>query len=197
MSEQQSAVSTKVKIFNAAVQLFSDNGYKEVSMRDIAKVVGINVSSLYNHFNSKEDILLSLYEYYSARWQEACPDINALLLEVETTPPHELLMKLNFHFDPAIEETMSRIVRIAVRQIRMDNNSENFIDEFVRRGSVEQLLNRMIELNRIEPINVKALTCLLANYSASAAFFNGTSLQVEREDWHAGLEMAFSLIKPK
>ncbi len=48
---------TRDRIFNEATKLFSQEGYHAVSIRNIAREVGIKQSSIYNHFGSKEDIL--------------------------------------------------------------------------------------------------------------------------------------------
>lgn len=55
-------MNTKEKILNAALTLFSEKGYNAVSVRHIAAEVGIKASSLYNHFESKQDILNELVE---------------------------------------------------------------------------------------------------------------------------------------
>jgi len=55
---------TKDKIFNASVNLFSEFGYDNVSIRRIASEVGIKGSSIYNHFKSKESILDEILDYY-------------------------------------------------------------------------------------------------------------------------------------
>lgn len=55
--------TTKDKIFEAAVHLFSENGYNGASIRDIAKEVGIKESSIYNHFKGKDAILQAILEY--------------------------------------------------------------------------------------------------------------------------------------
>ena len=49
--------STKDKILDAALDLFSQKGYKGASVRMISSKVGIRESALYNHFKNKEDIL--------------------------------------------------------------------------------------------------------------------------------------------
>lgn len=50
-------MNTKEKILNSALDLFAENGYHDVTVRDIAAKVGIKASSLYNHFESKQNIL--------------------------------------------------------------------------------------------------------------------------------------------
>jgi AcrR family transcriptional regulator len=53
---------TKKKIYDAAIKLFADRGYKASTMRDIAKIVGIQQSAIYNHFKNKEAILEAIIQ---------------------------------------------------------------------------------------------------------------------------------------
>ena len=47
----------KDEIINTAAKLFKEKGYSAVTMRDLATAMGIKAASLYNHINSKQDIL--------------------------------------------------------------------------------------------------------------------------------------------
>lgn len=47
----------KEEIINTASKLFKEKGYSAVTMRDLATAMGIKAASLYNHINSKQDIL--------------------------------------------------------------------------------------------------------------------------------------------
>jgi AcrR family transcriptional regulator len=47
---------TKQEIILVSTILFSQKGYHHVSIRDIAQVIGVKTSSIYNHFKSKEEI---------------------------------------------------------------------------------------------------------------------------------------------
>lgn len=49
--------STKNRIIESALQLFSEKGYLGASLSDIAKQVGITKAALYKHFASKQEIL--------------------------------------------------------------------------------------------------------------------------------------------
>ena len=55
--------STTEKIFEAAIDLFAQSGYDNVSIRDIARAVGIKESSIYKHYTSKEEILQKIIKY--------------------------------------------------------------------------------------------------------------------------------------
>ena len=60
----------KEEIIRVAATLFKERGYSAVTMRDLAKAMGIKAASLYNHINSKQDILkeiiISLAEEFTA-----------------------------------------------------------------------------------------------------------------------------------
>lgn len=54
--------NTKQEILNAALDLFSTQGYEATSILQIAEKVGIKKASMYSHFINKQDILNSLIE---------------------------------------------------------------------------------------------------------------------------------------
>jgi len=61
-------MNTKERILTEALNLFSEKGYDPVSIRDIARAVGIKESSIYNHYTNKQDIFDSILREYSDRW---------------------------------------------------------------------------------------------------------------------------------
>ena len=63
--------NTKELILLEALKLFADKGYEGVSVRDIAAEVGIRQSSLYKHFESKQDIFNTLVETMKNRFPQA------------------------------------------------------------------------------------------------------------------------------
>ena len=50
----------KDEIIVTASKLFKEKGYSAVTMRDLATAMGIKAASLYNHINSKQDILKAI-----------------------------------------------------------------------------------------------------------------------------------------
>ncbi|MUU78883.1 TetR/AcrR family transcriptional regulator [Winogradskyella endarachnes] len=64
----------KEEIIRVAAKLFKQKGYSAVTMRDIAKAMGIKAASLYNHINSKQDILneiiISLAEAFTQEMKQ-------------------------------------------------------------------------------------------------------------------------------
>lgn len=55
---------TKQRILDIALDLFSQNGFSAVSIRDICKRVGIKESSVYYHFKNKQTIFKELLQHF-------------------------------------------------------------------------------------------------------------------------------------
>ncbi|MUG96725.1 TetR family transcriptional regulator [Scytonema sp. UIC 10036] len=67
MPDSQDPISDKQadgrnRILDVAESLFQARGYTAVTMRDIAKAVGMRQASLYYHFSSKEELFVSVRE---------------------------------------------------------------------------------------------------------------------------------------
>ena len=57
----QAGVSTREKILDVALDLFTDQGFDGTSIREIADRLHISKPAIYHHFASKEEILLTLH----------------------------------------------------------------------------------------------------------------------------------------
>ena len=191
--------STKERIINTAIMLFSDRGYDSVSMRDIAAEVGIKAGSIYNHFPSKVGILKSLYELYARERSLVFPDIKDVLRLLETELLDDVLPGMSYCWPPQLQDRMDRIMLIACQRIRIDKDSENFIREHFFEALIGiwvPLLNRGIELGKIRAVDTGSYSKMLAYYAFSAAQLNCTSMKLTFEQWGGGLKMFYSLLKP-
>lgn len=59
-------MTTKERITDAALTLFSERGYAGTSVKNIADAVGIRDASIYKHFKDKQDIFDSIVELINA-----------------------------------------------------------------------------------------------------------------------------------
>ena len=66
------ASDTKERILDAALEMFSQNGYTGTNLRELAGSLGMGKSSMYRHFESKEAIWNTLLDrmiaYYAERF---------------------------------------------------------------------------------------------------------------------------------
>lgn len=63
-------MNRKEEIILATLELAATNGISNVSMAQIAKRLGIQKPSLYNHFTSKEEIISEMYQYLRNKSKE-------------------------------------------------------------------------------------------------------------------------------
>ncbi len=77
--------ATAERVSDAAIDLFAQRGYDNVSIRDIATAVGIRESSIYKHYTGKEAILQKIIQYPIAQ-------IYALAAREDTT--EQLISKM-------------------------------------------------------------------------------------------------------
>ena len=192
--------ATKEKIYLAAAKMFAEYGYDNVSMRDLAKEVGITNSSVYNHFSSKKDIRSGLFRYYTEQRKKYHPDLERLLELAETEPPHKVLEIMEYHFPPDIEEFVHYILAIAAGGISTDPECMQFIKDNVFAVSDEltmPVLKRMAELGKIEPVDIESFNEILMHYCFSAVALNATPMKIDFEKWQKGLKFLFSFLTPK
>ncbi len=140
--------NTRDKIFNAAVDLFTRKGFYETSVREIASASGIRVSSLYNHFKSKESILESILEYYRAQTGNVRISDERLDEITGNENPVEILVK-SFHsltesFSPV---KMSKILHIIVIEKYRNPLVRKFYIDYSAEGknTIMKLFKKMIK----------------------------------------------------
>ena len=54
---------TRRRLLSAAVELFGVRGYDACTMRDIAQAIGVTAPAIYNHYRSKQLLLVSAVDY--------------------------------------------------------------------------------------------------------------------------------------
>src|ERR1017187_8839838 len=81
-------MGTRRAIYEAALDAFAENGYAGASLRDIARRVGIEVASLYNHIDSKEELLFRIIETTSNEV------LDELRQAIEAAPPGDPRQRL-------------------------------------------------------------------------------------------------------
>lgn len=63
---------TKRRILETAITIFGERGLEACTMRDLASEVGIKAPAIYNHYDSKEEVLAAAMEYILGRffWEQ-------------------------------------------------------------------------------------------------------------------------------
>lgn len=126
------------EIFGASVRLFLKNGFQETSMREIAEATGIGKSTLYDYFQTKDEILVWGVE----------DEIMDLTVEVQKIvvlplPAADRLqkaMKTHLEFLAASKELY---LKTSFEVQRLDIESQKRIQ--VRRRAYQDLIRQLID----------------------------------------------------
>lgn len=114
----------KKEILNAAAVLFRYKGYAATSMRDLAEKVGLEVSSLYSHIKSKEEILTTLCFFCGELYSEGLERI----MEMDADALQKIDAIMDLHINIAIDHPSS----ITVFNDEWKHLSENELKEFLQ-----------------------------------------------------------------
>lgn len=81
-------LATRNRLLVAAVKLFADRGYEASSMRELAAEVGVKAPAIYNHFDSKSDVLALAVDYALSDF------LRTVLTGLENFAPEQRLFEL-------------------------------------------------------------------------------------------------------
>lgn len=114
---------TKQRILDAAIDLFSQKGYNGVSIRELARAVGIRESSIYNHYSSKDEILTAILDLFSSKIDETVLTEEEIEERISTIPPEEFWRTGTSKFmetteDPRIEKISLIVVQEMFRETK-------------------------------------------------------------------------------
>jgi len=85
----------KEEIVDVASQLFKERGYSAVSMRDIAQEIGMKAASLYNHIESKQEILSLLILELARKFTSGMAEV----METKISPLQKIEKLIQLHID--------------------------------------------------------------------------------------------------
>ena len=155
MRDSFQSKTTRDAILDATDRLLAKNGYKKMTIDDLAREVGIGKGSIYLHFSSKEEIALSHIDRLVERVKERLRSI------AERDAPLEKRLH-----DMLIERVMIRF-----DNVQHYSKSLNEILGYLR----PQLLERR---KRYFGEEAKILALVIAEAQASGIFTNGDSLDL-------------------
>ena len=123
---------TKDKIFDTVLDLFSKKGYDSVSVRTIASEVGIKESSIYNHYSSKKDILMSILNYFEEYFKGNPLDDENIRKLLEENPEEFYQQGSEMCKQQIFEEKILKIMKlIFVQMYQIDEVKEFFLREIL------------------------------------------------------------------
>ncbi|AXG68094.1 HTH-type transcriptional repressor KstR2 [Kordia sp. SMS9] len=171
-------ITRKEEIVQTAEILFKKKGYSAVTMRDIAQAMGIKAASLYNHIQSKQQILSEIIIKIGEDFTEGMAEIvNAELSSIE-----KLEKIIGLH----VKITMKNPSRMAT----MNNDwmhLEEKIDYYLqlRRNyeeSFRQILKQGIEKQELKAVNPEIILFSILSTLRSLYLWIPKKEEIRQED---------------
>ncbi|MEV2910315.1 TetR/AcrR family transcriptional regulator [Paenibacillus larvae] len=149
----------KKQIILAAMKLFSLNGFNNTSMQEIAETCEMSKGSLYTYFKSKEELLLSMMQFFS---QQIWDRIMLIQHEPKLTEKEKFSKQIEVHMQHFVEFREINMKQIFNSVGRSNENIANYIRN-MNYEMLHWLEKRMIDMygKELEP------------YKADCAMFFG------------------------
>lgn len=108
--------SRREEIVNACEKLYQTMSFKEITLKEIGEAVPFSRPTIYNTFQTKEEIFLALFEREYDRWNA---DLASILEENETLGKEDLAAKLAL----SLSERMQLLKLLSMNNYDMEANS--------------------------------------------------------------------------
>ena len=166
--------STKEKLLNAALELFSKKGYSATSVDEIAESIGIKGPNIYKYFKGKEALLYAITDYAGSRYNEKMRmelDTSEIIHNAEEfkqftisqinyTLTNEDIIRLRkmYTIEQFRDEHMSKMSTIHQYTNIMDKYKKIFTD-LINNGKVKNCNPELIALEYTSPITILIQLC--------------------------------------
>ncbi len=174
MQRQARSEQSRRQVLDVALQLFSRQGYRATSVRDIADAAGVSTGNVYHHFPDKEAIFRSLLdEFWSITVSRRYPFTRALT----SGRFPDNLEQLGFAARDSVREYRPYVALIYVDVIEFDGTHiRKFYSEMGQRYA--ELLEEEGMLEEIRSHLRSSVSPISALLMATRIFFNYFSLEI-------------------
>ena len=196
-------LKTRLKIIEASKSLFEENGITNTKIIEIAEIAGITRRTVYDHFQTKENIVNEvLYDYLS--------ELYTFTLDFEINDNgFEKLSKLFHILFTRYFENM-HIMRFLISYYQEYPKKTNYEEAIYKEITKSTNINRFKELYK-EGILDGSVTCenpsevglvilqhvigIPMRYSLRSNAFFGNQIRIPREKLHQSLDMLLNMYK--
>lgn len=152
MTNNSQEKTTKQKIEESAVKLFSNKGFYETSMRDLAAEAEVAIGTIYHHYEDKSQIMLQMMRRALEEREETIQELNESDLPVK----QQLEKILRMHFE-RVQRNEAR-GKLVLNQLRRPDKAfqkefDQLYDELA--NYLTNLFQRGIETGEVTSCNPK------------------------------------------
>jgi AcrR family transcriptional regulator len=178
----------------AAYQLIAESGLEELRTRDIAAKVGINISTLHYHFETKEDLIAAVVDHMTELFRT---------LRAPLAPGASALEELRHSFVTQmyrrrVEPSLELVVQEMMLRARRDEKVRARLELMLLgwNAYVESVIARGVrDGDFARDLDPKIAAAVVTSYSIGSNLQHG--VRAERFPQEAGYERLVSLLTPK
>jgi AcrR family transcriptional regulator len=151
---------TKKKIFEASAELFAKRSYVVVSIKDIASEVGVRQSAVYNHFESKQQILDTIYKFYCHYLFEDRPTLEEQESVLRDGDLFDIINCVFYAFDDKYYNLMIFAKQIIMQRAFIDEQAGEIYKVYAFDAGIkyaETVFSRAVEIGRLAPFDTHSL----------------------------------------
>ena len=161
-------MSKKEEILLSTLDLASKYGLKSLSMSQIADSVGIKKPSLYNYFNSKEELIKEMYEYIRNKSKQ---DIaNFILDNINEKSSYDILYNSVMNYKKMVlNEDMFKFYSVIYSERTTNNEASKIVIEETNKmiNATKKIFEFLKEKNKlfIDDIEMASITFSMTIHS--------------------------------
>jgi len=168
----------KEEIVRTAEMLFKQKGYSAVTMRDIAQAMGIKAASLYNHIQSKQEILSNIIITIGEQFTKGM----AQIVSADITSIEKLERIIALHVQITIENP-SKMATMNNDWMHLEEQIEYYLT--LRKNyeeSFRQILKQGIENGELKNVNSEIILFSILSTLRSLYLWIPKKEDIKKED---------------
>ena len=171
----QEFTDRQIEIMEAATNRISKFGIQNLTIKTLAEDIGLSEPALYRHFKSKNEILLSLLEYFKTEMQNR---IQSIQFKKDDTYAERLRLIFNsqlqtftnkpaivsvifaesiFHFDESLSNKVAEIMELM----------QNYVSENVKKGQENGQYSKLIGASILTTIIIGGMRMTVLKWKLS------------------------------
>jgi len=173
--KSQMAEARRAQILDAAVTVFAEKGFHRATTKEVAKVAGVSPGTIYNYFDSKEDLLVGIITRLAE--QQRPDEVFAQALRSDARDSfvvmYRLRQELIQQYGAMLQAVLSEVL---INREFGERYYREIMAPFLK--LTEQYIQAQIERGQIRPVNAAwaARTLFAINIGLTLGFVIGEPL---------------------
>jgi AcrR family transcriptional regulator len=177
---ERRATARRTQILNAATHLFSERGFDHTTTRDIAAAADVSEGTLYNYFDTKDQMLLSIMSRLGDSQQLAAKLIDSLPQDAREFL-HEILYLRKDFVDQNFDMLRSVVAETLVHpELRQQYYQDLLLPNF---KLLEDHLQARRNLEQIRDVDVSLAARMLVAITTGLFFLNALGDPLVKDRW--------------